>query len=137
MPNKIKTTVVGSYPVPAWLAAAPSEQALTDATRVVLHTQEQAGIDLVCDGEIYRFDVNHPETNGMIDYFVSRMEGVETRYSISDIEAFRADQGMSFRAAPAGIVEGEIGEGCSRAPAGCLFEAWAEAAFEKIQGEEL
>jgi 5-methyltetrahydropteroyltriglutamate--homocysteine methyltransferase len=41
---RIKTTVVGSYPVPDWLAALPSEQALLDATRVVIHTQEQAGI---------------------------------------------------------------------------------------------
>ena len=29
---RIKTTVVGSYPVPDWLAAAPSEQAVVDAT---------------------------------------------------------------------------------------------------------
>jgi 5-methyltetrahydropteroyltriglutamate--homocysteine methyltransferase len=64
---RIETTVVGSYPVPDWLTALPSEQALVDATRVVLHTQERAGIDLVCDGELYRFDVNHPETNGMIE----------------------------------------------------------------------
>ena len=68
-PN-IKTTVVGSYPMPDWLQALPSEQGLLDATRVVIHLQEQAGIDLVCDGELSRFDVNHPETNGMIDYFV-------------------------------------------------------------------
>jgi 5-methyltetrahydropteroyltriglutamate--homocysteine methyltransferase len=61
---KILTTVVGSYPLPDWLAAAPSEQALADAMRVVIHTQEQAGLDLVCDGELYRFDVNHPQTNG-------------------------------------------------------------------------
>jgi 5-methyltetrahydropteroyltriglutamate--homocysteine methyltransferase len=47
---RIRTTVVGSYPVPDWLAAHPSEQALVDATRVVLHTQERAGIDLVCGG---------------------------------------------------------------------------------------
>jgi 5-methyltetrahydropteroyltriglutamate--homocysteine methyltransferase len=47
---RIRTTVVGSYPVPDWLAAQPSEQALVDATRVVIHTQEQAGIDVVCDG---------------------------------------------------------------------------------------
>src|SRR5690349_19734459 len=73
---RIKTTVVGSYPLPDWLAALPSEQALLDATRVVIHTQEQAGIDLVCDGELYRFDVNHPETNGMIEYFVRPLEGV-------------------------------------------------------------
>ena len=62
---RIKTTVVGSYPVPDWLVASPSEQALVDATRVVLNTQEQAGIDVVCDGELYRFDINHPETNGI------------------------------------------------------------------------
>ena len=72
----IRTTVVGSYPIPDWLVAAPSDQALLDATRVVLHTQEQAGIDVVCDGELYRFDVNHPETNGMIEYFVHPLAGV-------------------------------------------------------------
>ena len=31
----IRTTVVGSYPVPDWLVALPSQQALIDATRVV------------------------------------------------------------------------------------------------------
>ena len=58
--SRIKTTVVGSYPMPDWLTALPSEQALIDATRVIIHIQEQAGIDLVCDGEFSRFDVNHP-----------------------------------------------------------------------------
>src|SRR2546422_427090 len=58
---RILTTVVGSYPLPEWLSRAPSEQALIDATRVVIATQENAGIDVVCDGELYRFDVNHPE----------------------------------------------------------------------------
>ena len=58
---RIKTTVVGSYPFPDWLGALPSEQAVIDATRVVIHTQEQADIDLVCDGELYRFDVIHPD----------------------------------------------------------------------------
>jgi 5-methyltetrahydropteroyltriglutamate--homocysteine methyltransferase len=45
--SRIKTTVVGSYPMPDWLQALPSEQAVTDATRVVINIQEQAGIDLV------------------------------------------------------------------------------------------
>src|ERR1044071_4478125 len=80
---QIKTTVVGSYPFPDWLGALPSEQAVIDATRVVLHTQEQAGIDLVCDGELYRFDVNHPETNGMIEYFVKPMAGARAPTSSS------------------------------------------------------
>ena len=67
---RIKTTVVGSYPVPDWLGFHPSEQQIVDATRIILHTQETAGIDVVCDGEVYRYDLSHPETNGMIEYFV-------------------------------------------------------------------
>ena len=39
---EILTTTVGSYPLPDWLAALPSEQALIDATRVVFDTQRQA-----------------------------------------------------------------------------------------------
>ena len=64
---RILTTTVGSYPVPDWLTALPSEQAVTDATRVIFNTQRQAGIDLPTDGELYRFDINHPDTNGMLD----------------------------------------------------------------------
>jgi len=45
----ILTTTVGSYPVPEWLVALPSEQAVSDATRVVFDTQRQAGIDLPTD----------------------------------------------------------------------------------------
>ena len=33
--ERIETTVVGSYPVPDWLVASPTEQALDDATRAV------------------------------------------------------------------------------------------------------
>ena len=112
----IQTTVVGSYPVPRWLYGDASKGALRDAIAVVLKTQELAGIDLIADGELNRFDPSHPETNGMIDYFVSRMSGVRTLYSVSDIEAFRAEAGMSFRAAPAGVVEGPIGEGVLNLP---------------------
>ena len=117
----IQTTVVGSYPIPRWLYGDSSRTTLRDAIAVVLKTQELAGIDLVADGELNRFDPSHPETNGMIDYFVSRMSGVKTRYSISDIEAFRADEGMGFRAAPAGIVTDEIGDGVLNLPADYEF----------------
>jgi hypothetical protein len=54
----------------------PSEQAVIDATSVVIATQKNAGIDLPTDGELYRFDPNHPDTNGMIEYFVSRLGGI-------------------------------------------------------------
>src|SRR5688572_7899981 len=75
---RILTTTVGSYPVPDWLAALPSEQGVVDATRVVFNIQRQAGIDLPTDGELYRFDVNHPDTNGMIEYFIRPMANVSS-----------------------------------------------------------
>jgi len=115
----IKTTVVGSYPVPDWLVALPSEQALTDATRVVIHVQEQAGIDLVCDGELSRFDVNHPETNGMIEYFVRPMAGIRTAMRFDELVAYRAQRGMGFRARPPAVVEGPVGPGTLDLPRAC------------------
>jgi 5-methyltetrahydropteroyltriglutamate--homocysteine methyltransferase len=105
---RILTTVVGSYPVPEWLTALPSEQAVIDATRVVLHTQEQAGIDLVCDGELSRFDVNHPETNGMIEYFVKPMAGIRTAITFDELVEYRAKSTMRFRTRPPGLVEGPV-----------------------------
>ncbi len=83
--QRIKTTVVGSYPVPDWLGDAPSEDRIVDATRVILHTQETAGIDVVCDGEVYRYDLGHPETNGMIEYFVHPMAGIRTEITFEEI----------------------------------------------------
>jgi 5-methyltetrahydropteroyltriglutamate--homocysteine methyltransferase len=116
---RIKTTVVGSYPVPDWLVAAPSEQALIDATRVVLHTQEQAGIDVVCDGELYRFDINHPETNGMIEYFVRPMAGMRRAIGFDELIAYRAQRGMAFRARPPAVVAGPVGSGTLDLPGAC------------------
>ena len=107
----IRTTVVGSYPVPEWLIASPSQQGLIDATKVVFKTQELAGIDVVADGELYRWDVNHPDTNGMIEYFIRPMSGIRSEITRSDVAEFKRLEGMGFRAAPAGVVESEIGEG--------------------------
>lgn len=108
---RILTTVVGSYPVPDWLVALPSEQTLVDATAVVLKTQELAGIDVVADGELYRFDINHPDTNGMIDYFARPLAGVRTRVSLADSDEFSRIEPMQFRARPAGVVEGPLSAG--------------------------
>jgi 5-methyltetrahydropteroyltriglutamate--homocysteine methyltransferase len=115
----IQTTTVGSYPLPDWLAALPSEGALADATRVVFDLQRQAGVDLPTDGELYRFDVNHPDTNGMIDYFVRRMGGIRAGIGRADEEAFRARAEMRFRRAPAGVVTGPVTEGTLNLPADC------------------
>jgi 5-methyltetrahydropteroyltriglutamate--homocysteine methyltransferase len=113
----ILTTVVGSYPVPAWLAAMPSTPALRDAILVAVRTQELAGIDVVSDGELSRFDVNHPETNGMIEYFVNPLGGVATSFSRADIELFRSMPGMKFRTQPAAVVTGPIDQGSLNLPA--------------------
>ncbi len=99
---RIRTTVVGSYPVPDWLVASPSEQALVDATRVVIGIQEQAGIDVVCDGELSRFDIDHPETNGMIEAFIRPLDGISPRFSFEDLVAYRASSEMKFRTRPRG-----------------------------------
>jgi 5-methyltetrahydropteroyltriglutamate--homocysteine methyltransferase len=117
--HTIRTTTVGSYPIPSWLAAAPSEQALIDATRVVIATQEQAGIDLVCDGELYRFDINHPETNGMIEYFVKPMAGVRTAIGFDELLQYRAQPGMRFRTRPPAVIDAALGAGTLNLPDAC------------------
>src|SRR5262245_35420129 len=120
----ILTTVVGSYPIPSWLAALPSAVNLRDAILVVLKTQELAGIDVVADGELSRFDIGHPDTNGMIDYFVRPLAGVRADLTRSELEEFRRQGHMSFRARPAGVVHSKLGEGALDLP----------AAFDAVRG---
>src|SRR5438874_528821 len=119
--TSIRTTVVGSYPIPNWLVALPSTPNLRDAILVVLKTQELAGIDVISDGELSRFDVNHPETNGMIEYFLHPLEGITTAIRREDLAAFRALPGMQFRTRPAAVVTGKIGEGALNLPAAWEF----------------
>src|ERR1041384_4184795 len=105
---RILTTTVGSYPVPDWLAALPSEQSLLDATRVVFNLQRQAGIDLPTDGELDRFDVNHPDTKGMIEFFRHQLGGIRKDVGRRETAAFRAKAEMRFRTKPAAVVTGPI-----------------------------
>lgn len=107
----IQTTVVGSYPVPAWLRVYNTRESLRDAMMVVLKTQELAGIDVVADGELYRWDINHPETNGMIDYFVRPLQGVQAELTLDRLRAWKQKTGMAYRSLPAGIVTGPLGHG--------------------------
>jgi 5-methyltetrahydropteroyltriglutamate--homocysteine methyltransferase len=105
--------------MPDWLVALPSEQAVLDATRVVIHTQERAGIDVVCDGELSRFDIDHPETNGMIEYFVKPMAGIRTAVTFDEMVAYRAQRGMGFRTRPPAVVDGPIESGTLDLPSAC------------------
>jgi 5-methyltetrahydropteroyltriglutamate--homocysteine methyltransferase len=77
----VATTTVGSFPRPAWLAGmdaldwtfrlegAPLREAQDDATVVVLHEQEQTGLDLLTDGEQRR--------PTFINHFLGSLEGID------------------------------------------------------------
>src|SRR5436190_8531217 len=119
----ILTITVGSYPVPDWLPALPSEQARLDATRVVFDTQRQARVDVPTDGELYRFDINHPDTNGMIEYFLRPMAGIRSQVGRSDHECFARKSTMKFRRKAAGVVEEPLGEGSLNLLADCELAA--------------
>ena len=97
MSQKVKTTVVGSYPVPSWLVGNISRLVMRDAVMAVLKTQELAGLDLITDGELMRFDPSHPEANGMVDYFASRMDGIRKHYSALRFRPLPARPGLGVR----------------------------------------
>ena len=134
----ILTTTVGSYPVPDWLAALPSEQARLDATRVVFDIQRQAGIDLPTDGELYRFDVNHPDTNGMIEYFVRAPGRDPHRGGAQRIAtAFRAHGARcGFGASPPVWWRGPIGEGSLNLLADCARAASRRRRAVQVHGHQ-
>ncbi len=109
--SKIRTTVVGSYPVPTWLRVFSTRESLRDAMLAVIKTQELAGIDVVADGELYRWDINHAETNGMIDYFLRPLDGFAQNLTLEQLHRWRSTPGHQFRSAPPGIIVGPIGSG--------------------------
>jgi len=67
-PHPLRTTVIGSYPFPAWLEAACQQfdrfgaddlaEMQDDAVLAALHDQLTAGLDVVTDGEQTRLDFN-------------------------------------------------------------------------------
>ncbi|MCH9023565.1 MAG: hypothetical protein IID32_12505, partial [Planctomycetes bacterium] len=107
----IKTTTVGSYSQIDWLMQAGSEQAVLDATSVVISTQKRAGIDLPTDGELYRYDPDHPDTNGMIEFFTRQIGGIDSEIGITDAREFRARDDFGWRIKPAGVVREALSEG--------------------------
>jgi 5-methyltetrahydropteroyltriglutamate--homocysteine methyltransferase len=121
MAARIKTTTVGSYPVPSWLVGNTSRLVLRDAVMAVLKTQELAGLDLLTDGELMRFDPSHPETNGMVDFFVARMDGIRKEFHLSDFDRFRAERVSGYRLLTAGMVVAKIREGTLTLPSDYEF----------------
>lgn len=68
MPHALRTTVIGSYPFPAWLEFATGHledfgaddvaEMLDDAVAVAVKDQVDAGVDAISDGEQTRLDFN-------------------------------------------------------------------------------
>lgn len=109
--TSLLTTVVGSYPVPEWLKATPSPAALRDAIRLAIDAQERAGIDLVGDGELGRWDLDRRCPAGMVERFVRPMEGIEPGLTRRQRETFRADPATAYRANAPGVVVSDLGDG--------------------------
>jgi 5-methyltetrahydropteroyltriglutamate--homocysteine methyltransferase len=109
--KQLLTTVVGSYPVPDWLKALPNDETAMDAVVIALNAQIAAGIDLVCDGEISRWDLRRNAPGGMVERFVSVMEGVRGDPSAEQRRAFHARPGAAYRADPAAVVVGPLAGG--------------------------
>ena len=83
----LPTTMVGSYPRPDWFRyqlegrdvleafkVARVAEAYEDATAVVLRDQEQAGLDVVADGQMW-FDDYNMGIGSFLWYWLERIEG--------------------------------------------------------------
>src|ERR1044072_5814279 len=90
----LETTIAGSLPKPAWLAepnklwpdwrqsGADLEAAKRDATLLAIKEQEDAGIDIVSDGEQARQHFVHG--------FLERVEGIDSEHRVE--MGIRADR---------------------------------------------
>ena len=102
--------VVSGYPALDWIVAAPTELAPIDATQVVLHTQEQAGIDIVCDGTLPdRCRPPRLEWQGRV--FRAPMSEVWTTIDFDELVAHREQTGIDIWLQHLGVVDGPIGHG--------------------------
>ncbi|MCY4087283.1 MAG: hypothetical protein OXG37_10525 [Actinomycetia bacterium] len=85
----LPTTMVGSYPRPKWFdyqllgrdvrvafKHADHAEAYNDATKAVIHDQEEAGLDIVCDGQMC-FDDYIGMIGSFCWYWYERIEGFE------------------------------------------------------------
>lgn len=83
----LPTTMVGSYPRPAWFTqqlagrdvleafkVASHAEAFHDATRVVIRDQEDAGLDILTDGQMW-FDDYHMGIGSFLWYWLERTRG--------------------------------------------------------------
>jgi len=107
----IKTTVVGSYPVPGWLKLHPSPEAVLDAVRAILQAQQAAGIDVASDGELTRWNLYEHRPSGMVERFTSQMQGIVSDATAAQRVEYEARHDTKYRSKPPGVVVSEVGAG--------------------------
>ena len=86
----LPTTMVGSYPRPGWyrptvagprhpgcLQGGRHEEAYQDATQAVIHEQEEAGLDIVTDGQMW-YDDYVGVIGSFCWYMYERIHGFES-----------------------------------------------------------
>jgi 5-methyltetrahydropteroyltriglutamate--homocysteine methyltransferase len=137
----LPTTMVGSYPRPLWFTqqlagrdvleafkVASHAEAFHDATRVVIKDQEQAGLDILSDGQMW-FDDYNMGIGSFLWYWLERTRGFSAeklphpardKAKGRDIWALDEAGGVA--------VEGPIERGPVRM---ALFYNWAQAHTQK------
>src|SRR4051812_50211092 len=88
--NLLPTTMVGSFPRPAWFThqlagkdileafkLTSHTEAFHDATRVVIKDQLDAGLDILSDGQMW-FDDYHMGIGSFLWYWLERTRGVSS-----------------------------------------------------------
>jgi len=84
MTTTIRTTVIGSYPVPEWLRALPNQVNLRDAAMVVMKAQELAGIDVVAMN-VKRLGADQLDPSG----YRKRLDAWSTRLAAARAASFK------------------------------------------------
>ena len=98
----LPTSVVGSYATPSWLFTAIQEmdkgnygetdinETFNDAVKVAISDQEQAGIDIISDGEMRRWH--------FVQSFYKKMAGIEREPDLRKIGVYGYDSPARYKA---------------------------------------
>ena len=98
----LPTSVVGSYATPSWLFTAIQEmdkgnygetdinETFNDAVKVAISDQEQAGIDIISDGEMRRWH--------FVQSFYKKMTGIEREPDLRKIGVYGYDSPARYKA---------------------------------------
>jgi 5-methyltetrahydropteroyltriglutamate--homocysteine methyltransferase len=137
----LPTTMVGSYPRPAWFTqqlagrdvleafkVASHAEAFHDATRTVIKDQEDAGLDVLTDGQMW-FDDYHMGIGSFLWYWLERTKGFSSEKLPHPARAKAKGRDVWALDEAGGVaVDGEIARGPVRM---ALLYGWAQAHTER------